>query len=165
MENIKEREKKLIEMTDAFCLEYLNQEYMILCGKLIKKLARKREVPFKRGKLEIWAAAVIYTIGSINFLFDKSSEPYISSDLINQSFNTKKTTVSAKASKLKKLFDLWYFSPDFSTKEMEKSSPFNNMVMVDGIIVPMSNLPEETQQMIRQARSEGKDVEIVTVEE
>lgn len=42
------------------------------------KLGRKREVPFQRGKIEIWAAAVVYAIGSPNFLFDKSFEPYMS---------------------------------------------------------------------------------------
>ena len=47
-------------------------------------MGRKREVPFKRGKLEIWAAAVVQAIGSINFLFDKSFEPYITSKQINE---------------------------------------------------------------------------------
>jgi hypothetical protein len=83
-EQVKEKEKQLLEITGAFCRQKLNDEYFQLCEKLIKKMGRKREVPFKRGKLEIWAAAVIYTIGSINFLFDKSFEPYISSKQMNE---------------------------------------------------------------------------------
>ena len=68
-EEIKEIEKKLIETTNEFCTQKLDDEYRQLCEKLIKKLGRKRDVPFQRGKLEIWAAAVIHTIGSINFLY------------------------------------------------------------------------------------------------
>jgi hypothetical protein len=71
-EEIKLKEKELHDLTGQFCAKYLNDEYFELCEKLIQKLARKRDVPFKRGKAEIWAAAVIYTIGSINFLYDKS---------------------------------------------------------------------------------------------
>lgn len=67
---IKERETELIHLTGTFCSEKLDENYAQLCEKLIKKLGRKHDVPFKRGKIEIWAAAVIYTIGSINFLFD-----------------------------------------------------------------------------------------------
>lgn len=52
-EQIKEKEKQLLELTGNFCAQKLNQEYFELCEKLIKKMGRKREVPFKRGKLEI----------------------------------------------------------------------------------------------------------------
>ena len=56
---IKEKENKLIEMAGAFCTQKLDDDYLKLCEKLIRKLGRKRDVPFQRGNLEIWAAAVI----------------------------------------------------------------------------------------------------------
>ncbi|MCK4345661.1 MAG: hypothetical protein KAX05_10285 [Bacteroidales bacterium] len=58
-EEIKDREKKLLELTGTFCSQKLDDDYFQLCKKLVKKLGRKRDVPFKRGKIEIWAAAVI----------------------------------------------------------------------------------------------------------
>ncbi len=82
-EKIRERETKLIELTSEFCRKKLNDEYSILCEKLIKKLGRKRNVPFARGRLEIWAAGVVLALGYVNFLFDKSFEPYVSLDEIN----------------------------------------------------------------------------------
>ena len=45
-----------------------------LCEKLIRKMSRKRNVPFLSGRMEIWAAAVIHALGSINFLFDTSKK-------------------------------------------------------------------------------------------
>jgi len=68
-EDRKIKEQKLIDLTGEFCEKYLDDEYAGLCEKLIKKLGRKREVPFVTGKIEIWAAAVIHAIGFINFLF------------------------------------------------------------------------------------------------
>lgn len=70
-EEIKKKEKKLLELTGSFCAQKLDDDYSQLCQKLILKLGSKKDVPFKRGKIEIWAAAVIHAIGSINFLFDK----------------------------------------------------------------------------------------------
>ena len=51
-------------MVTAFGDEYLDEEYTYLSVELIKKMGRKREVPFKRGKLENWANGVVYTIVS-----------------------------------------------------------------------------------------------------
>ena len=161
-EQLKEKEKQLLEITGAFCEQKLNDEYFVLCEKLVKKMGRKRDVPFTRGKLEIWAAAVVHAIGSINFLFDRSFEPYISSKEMNEYFGTKGATVSNKARIIKDMFDLWYYSPEFSTGAMQENSPFNNMVMVDGLILPLDNLPEHIQQIVLQARAEGKDIEFTT---
>jgi len=161
-EDIKEKQKQLLETVGTFCIQNLNEDYFKLCEKLILKMGRKREVPLKRGKIEIWASAVVYAIGSINFLFDKSFEPYMTSDEICDYFGTKKSTVSNKASQIKNMFDLWYFNPDFSTDRMNESSPFNNMVMVDGLILPVSSLPIEMQEIVKRERALGKDIEFRT---
>lgn len=100
-QEIKQKEENLIEMIKAFCAQKLNNEYSQLCEKLVKKLGRKRDVPFQRGKPEIWAAAVVNAIGSINFLFDKSFEPYITTDQINEYFGTKIRQYPAKHVKLR----------------------------------------------------------------
>ncbi len=66
---VEEYKQKLIEEAKKFCDKYLNQEYSQLCEKMIEKMARKRSVPFLSGRGEIWVAAIIYAIGSVNFLF------------------------------------------------------------------------------------------------
>jgi hypothetical protein len=159
---IKEREQEITELTNNFCDKHLDEDYKQLCERLVKKMGRKHEVPFKRGRLDIWAASVVYAIGSINFLFDQSFEPHMTPDQINDAFGTNKSTVSNKARKIKKMFDMRYFDSEFSTRDMEQSNPFNQMVMVDGFIVPLENLPQEQQEMVRQARAEGKDIAFTT---
>mgnify|MGYP001345874558 CR=1 FL=1 len=161
-DEIKKREKKLLELTGTFCGQHLDNDYAQLCDKLIKKLGRKRDVPFHKGKLEIWAAAVIHALGSINFLFDKSFEPYISLDQLNDYFGTKKLTVTNKSKQIKDLLQLWHFSPEFSTQHVAENNPFNDMVMVDGFIVPLSELPEDSQTLVKEERAAGRDIEFTT---
>lgn len=159
---IKLKEEKLLELTNAFCSQKLNEEYAQLCEKLIKKMGRKREVPFARGKLEIWAAAVINAIGTVNFLFDKSTSPFTSVKEINEFFGTNSSTVGQKASLIRDMFKMGYFDNEFSTKSMSENDPFKDLVMVDGFIVPISHLPEEYQKMVREARSRGEDISFET---
>jgi Domain of unknown function (DUF6398) len=75
----------------------LDGDYKQLCEKLIRKMSRKRTVPFLSGRMEIWAAAVVYALGSINFLFDKSFEPYATAEDICSYFGTSKSTTSQKS--------------------------------------------------------------------
>ena len=161
-QEIKEKEQVLLEMVRTFCMQKLDEDYLQLCEKLIRKMGRKREVPFQRGKLEIWAASVVHAIGSINFLSDKSFEPYLTLDEINEYFGTKNSTVSQKAAQIKDMFKMWHFSPEFSTKKMTGENPFNNLVMVDGLIVPLNSLPSDLQEKVKDARSRGGDIEFTT---
>jgi hypothetical protein len=161
-EEIKNKEKKLLELTGSFCTQNLDDDYYQLSQKLVLKLGRKRNVPFKSGRIEIWAAAIIHAIGSINFLFDKSFEPYVTAEQISEFFGTKKSTVSNKARQIKDMFNMGYYDSDFSTQKMIENNPFNDLVMVNGLIVPLSSIPEDLQEMVRKERAEGRDIEFTT---
>lgn len=159
---IKERQHEILELCRSFCEERLDSEYLQLCEKLIKKMGQKKEVPFKRGKLDIWAAAVVHSIGTVNFLYDKSFEPYATVSDINDYFGTKSSTVSQKSKRIQDMFNMSYFDAEFSTNQMNDQNPFNDMVMVDGYIVSLDSLPEEYQEMVKEARAKGEDIEFHT---
>jgi hypothetical protein len=89
-----EKTQILLEMTASFSNEYLDEDYRGLCEKLIRKMALKRKVPFLSGRIEIWAAAIVHALGSINFIFDNNFEPYASADDICNFFGTLKSTTS-----------------------------------------------------------------------
>jgi len=147
---IEEKTQKLIEMTAGFCDEYLDEDYKQLCEKLIRKMSRKRNVPYRSGQIEIWAAAIVYAIGSINFLFDRSFKPYASADDICNYFSTSKSTTSQKAKVIRDMFKLRYWDKDFSTTKMKREDPFSDLVMVNGLIVNINTLAPEIQEVIRQ---------------
>jgi len=144
-----EKMKGLIEMTGSFCNQYLDEDYKQLCQKLIRKMSRKRHVPFLSGRMEIWAAAIVYARGSINFLFDTSFKPYATADDICNYFGTSKSTTSQKAKLIRDIFNLGYYDEEFSTTHMRDHSPFSKLVMINGLIVDKRSLTPEMQEFLR----------------
>ncbi len=125
-ETLQQRIDELISMTDKFCNEHINAEYAALCKLMIEKLGRKKSIkPLATGRLNIWAAAIVYTIATNNFLFDKSFEPYIPASEIHDYFDTKHSTVSAKSALIRQILKLApRFDPEFSTQHSLENNPF-----------------------------------------
>ena len=161
-QQIEERKQKILEIIKEFCTEKLDNEYFELSERLVQKLGRKKNVPFLTGQPQVWAAAIIHALGTINFLFDKSFEPYVSINEINDFFGTSKSTSGNKSKQIRDLLKLNHWNNEFSTKKMNESNPFANLVMVDGLIVPLDSIPEEYQIAVRQARAKGKDIFFTT---
>jgi len=145
---IEEKMHELIKMTTGFCETYLDTDYKQLCEELIQKMSRKRNIPFFSGRVAIWAAAIVYAIGSINFLFDKTYKPYATAEDICRYFGTTKSTTSQKAKVIRDMFGLNYWDKEFSTTYMKETNPFSNMVMVNGLIVDKSVLSPEIRKII-----------------
>ena len=148
-EKIEAISQELLKLTGEFCDQHLDEEYKQLCEKMILKMKRKRQVPFLSGRVHIWAASIIYALGQINFLFDRSFKPYISADDIANHFGGSKSTISQKAKQIRDMFKLNYWDPEFSTRQMSERNPLKNMVMVNGMIVPADILPPEVQEELR----------------
>ena len=129
-EKLKMREDEIAAMAMKFCKEKLDEDYEQLCEKMVRKLRRKRTKPLSTGRLEIWAAAVVYTIGSMNFLFDKSFKPYVPSSEINEYFGTSSSTVAQKARFIRDMLKLsQYWDKDFSTQYMRENNPFSRLMI------------------------------------
>jgi Domain of unknown function (DUF6398) len=146
---LEEKKARLIEMTSEFCQRFLDEEYGNLCEKLIDKMARKRNVPFLSGRIEIWASAIVYAIGSINFLFDKSFSPYATAENICAHFGTTKSSTSQKAKIIRDMFKMNYWDREFSTSHMQEGNPLSSLVLVDGFLVDKSQLPPEIQAILK----------------
>ena len=161
-QNLQRRQQQILDLVRQFCSEKLNNEYFELAERLIAKLGRKRNAPYSTGQIEVWAAAIIHALGTINFLFDKESEPYVTVNEINDFFKTNKSTTGNKSKQIRDLLKLNTWDNEFSTQKIMNNNPFNKLVMVDGLIVPLDTLPFEYQQMVLQARAEGKDISFKT---
>lgn len=128
-ETIALRKEALLKKTGEFCLEHLDQEYADLSKKMIEKLSRKRSVPFVSGKINIWAAGIVWAIGRINFLGDKSFKPYMRQDELSRLFEASPKSVGPKAKAICDMLKLKYYDEDFSTKKMRDSNPFARMAI------------------------------------
>jgi hypothetical protein len=161
-QKIQSRQIEILDLVKEFCSKKIDDEYYSLATKLILKLSKKKNVPFLTGKPEVWAVAIIHALGTINFLFDKSFEPYVSIDELNCFFGTSKSTTGNKSKQIRDLLKLEIYDEDFSTKAVQKTNPFNDLVLVDGLWVSLDMLPEQFQQKVKQARNEGKDISFTT---
>ena len=161
-QHIQERQQKILDLVREFCGKKLNEDYFELSERLVQKLGRKRNVPFTTGQPQVWAAAIIHALGTINFLFDKSFDPYVSIDEINDFFGTTKSTTGNKSKQIRDLLKLDRWDKEFSTKRMSGSNPFANLVMVNGLIVSVDSIPEEYQEMVREAKAQGKNISFTT---
>jgi hypothetical protein len=127
--------KRLVE---AFGRSSLGQEYTGLALKLCDKIGRMRKLSIQRGRMEIWAAAIIQVIGRLNFLFDPDNEVFISADKLNAFFGTNKSTVSSKASMIQKAAKIFMGDLDFSSAKI--ANIFRFYETEDGMVIPASLL-------------------------
>lgn len=67
----------IVAVSDEICAKHLNEEYAELARYATAALCRKRPSPLTSGKPKTWACGVVYALGFVNFLSDKSHEPYM----------------------------------------------------------------------------------------
>jgi hypothetical protein len=97
-----ERLQEVQALLDAFCEAKLPPEIAGYVHSLWEKIGRTRTYVITGGKKEVWAAAVVYVIARLNFLFDRKSPGYLPPDDICAFFGTKKTTAANKAAEIEK---------------------------------------------------------------
>ena len=132
---IETRKNQILDLVKGFCTQKLDDEYLELSARLLNKLGRMQDVPFMSGRIEIWAAATVHALGSINFLFDKSFEPCATVDDISLYFGTNKSSAGQKSKLIRDLLDLAYYDSEFSTKRISQNNPFDKITIVNGFIV------------------------------
>ncbi len=135
----------ITSLTDAFCREHLTDEYATLCRQLTAALARKRPSPLARGKTEIWACAVVYALGTVNFLFDKSQTPHLRADELCQRFGVSQSSGANKAKVIRDLFDMGQMDPNWCLPSQLDQNPIAWLIEVNGLIVDARSMPPAIQ--------------------
>lgn len=134
-QDLKPAKDKLILLVEAFSKEFLNDEYAHLGRKMVDQLSRKRQVPYLFGRIEIWAGGIIHALGTINFLFDSKTEPYVSPSQIADYFGFSPSTLGQKGKLIRDMFKLGYWDSEFSTSAMLGNSPYRRLSTLNGFIV------------------------------
>ena len=146
---LRDRVQQIMDVTDAACREHLDDEYGRLARELIARLARKRPSPLVRGDVRIWAAGVMYALGQVNFLFDRTQTPHMTADQLAETLGVVKTTMANKAGLINRMLDIGIYEPELMRAAMLEQHPMTWMVMVDGFIVDARTLPPEVQDEAR----------------
>ena len=125
-QQLQERENNIIQLVATFCNEHLDEEYAALCTQLVQKLGCQHPCLFESGRLEIWAAALVYTICSINLLFDRRKSLSLSSSDICDFYGVSHSTITRKMREIKEQLKIDpVFDTEFILKEEANRRPFN----------------------------------------
>jgi hypothetical protein len=143
---LESRYGEIIKITDAFCQQHLNNEYQDLCRKMAATLCRKRPSPILTGKANSWASAIVYSIGRINFLFDKSQTPHMRADELCKHFGLSSSTVSAKSKAILDTLKSMVMDPRWTLPSLMERNPMAWSIMVNGLIVDARHMPREIQE-------------------
>ncbi len=145
-EALRPRYDEIVALTDALCKEHLNDEYAQVCREMAAALARKRPSPLSGGKANSWACGIAYTVGSVNFLFDKSQTPHMRADELCTWFRLSKSTGGNKSNQIKQILKIGILDPQWTLPGRMEDNPMAWMVMVNGFIVDARSLPRPIQE-------------------
>ena len=133
-QQLQERENNIIQLVATFCNEHLDEECAALCMQLVQKLGRQHPCLFESGRLEIWAASSVYTICSINLLFDRRKPLSLSSSDICDFYGVSHSTITRKMREIKEQLKIDpVFNTEFILKEEVNRRPFNPFKKIDGL--------------------------------
>jgi len=135
----------IVNLTDAVCTQRLNSEYAELSRRLAATLARKRPSPIVRGKTEIWACAIVYALGTVNFLFDKSQTPCMRTDELCAAFGVSQSSGASKAKVIRDTLNMYQLDPNWCLPSKVDDNPMIWMLQVNGMVVDIRQAPREVQ--------------------
>jgi hypothetical protein len=135
----------IVNLTDAVCNQRLNSEYAELSCRLAATLARKRPSPIVRGKAEIWACAIVYALGTVNFLFDKSQSPHMRTEELCAAFGVSQSSGANKARLIRDMLNMCQLDPNWCLPGKVDDNPMIWLLQVNGMMVDIRHAPREVQ--------------------
>ena len=136
----------VIRLTDDFSEEYLNNEYAELCRRLTATLCRKRPSPLASGKIETWACAIVYTIGGVNFLHDKTHTPHMPLGEVCELFGVSSSTAATKSKFIRDTLRICKLDPRWCLPSLIDANPLAWLIQLDGFMIDARHAPRPIQE-------------------
>jgi Domain of unknown function (DUF6398) len=139
--------ERIVGLTDDVCDKRLNSEYRDLARAMTGALCRKRSSPLTSGQPRTWAGGIVYVLGRINFLGDRSFPPYLTTADLCAAFGVAESTLHAKARVIEKTLKTRIFDPQWTLPSLVGSNPLVWMAEVNGLLVDLRTMPREVQEV------------------
>jgi hypothetical protein len=136
---------QIIELTNDFCLNHLNEEYRELCEDLAWE-AFEECLPLEKGQPAGWASGIVRAIGFVNFLQDPNQSPSMTSAKIAEGFGVSQQTMQTKSKIIRDKLEIMQFDPDWCLPSRLGDNPLVWMLEVDGLVIDARSAPIEFQQ-------------------
>jgi len=137
----------LANATDEVCRHHLNDEYALLARQMAGALARKRPSPLASGSLEAWACGILYALGRVNFLFDRTDAPYLSAEQLCSVFRVSKSNGAARAKRIEDALRIRVFDPRWTLPSRLSDNATAWLIEFNGFVVDARRLPREIQEI------------------
>ncbi len=138
--------REVTTQTDAFCAVHLNAEYAEMARRAAAALGRKRPCPLASGKAQTWACGILYALGQVNFLSDRSHQPSMPMAELCRRFGVGASSGGNKAKEVRDLLGFRMFDPSWTLPSLLAQNPMVWMIRVDGLIVDARHLPIGLQE-------------------
>ena len=143
--NMQEKYDEISALIIRFCDEKLDTEYKELSLALCEKLCRKRPSPLQTGKAQVWACAIVYTVGFVNFIFDKSQPIHMTSAEMAEGFGVAQSTVTGKSKQIRDMLKITQADPQWTLPSQMDSNPMVWYLEVNGLPVDIRRMPMDLQ--------------------
>ena len=138
---------KIVAITDEVAAEHLNAEYAQTIRYATAALCRKRPSPLLKGRVKSWACGITYAIGSVNFLFDRSQDPFMSAVDLCAAFGVSKSTGGNKSKEVRDILKTFQLDPNWCLPGKMDDNPMAWLISVNGFMVDARNAPREIQEV------------------
>jgi len=88
----------------------------------------------------------VYTIGRVNFLFDKSQTPHLSAKELCERMEMSQGTASGKSTQIMNMLRINQLHPEWTLPSMIDKNPLAWMISVNGFIMDARHAPREIQE-------------------
>lgn len=137
----------MIAITDDFCNKHLNREYLELARYAVAGLYRKRPTPLASGKAHTWACAILYALGQVNYLSDKSTLPFMTMADLSGHFGVGSSTAGNKAKIVRDALKMSQLTHDWMLPSLISENSSVWFISFNGMIVDARELPVEVQEV------------------
>jgi hypothetical protein len=138
--------ESIVGLTDDVCDRRLNSEYRDLARAMTGALCRKRPSPLSSGRPRTWAGGIVYVLGRINFLGDKSFPPYMATSDLCAAFEIGESTAHTKARAIEEALGIRPYDPEWTLPSLLEKNPLVWMAEVNGLLVDLRTMPREVQE-------------------
>lgn len=136
----------LTALTDRVCKQHLNKQYADLARKALAALCRKRPSPLTRGRADVWACAIVYALGQINFLSDRSQKPHRTTEELCRLFGVAPSTAMNKAKTVREMLGMSTFDHRWMLPDRAETFAPIWMVSINGLIADIRSMPRAVQE-------------------
>ena len=142
----RKRIAQIKDLIKAFGDQRLHDTYTGFAYSLCDAAAASDLLNVHRGRIEIWAAAIVYAIAQLNFLFSPETPHHLTPGELCNWFGVKKGTISSKAASIRKNLDLFFDDERFCAPHI--TSMFRFFEDENGFVFPVASLEPEGEQQI-----------------